>query len=142
MTTARTGGRQWGRSVAAVAAGIVSGVVLQMGADEALRAAGLFPPAGERMGDGMFLLAAAHRAVFSIGSAWLTARLAPDRPMQHALVLGALGLLANAAGVAVAWQAGPAMGPLWYPLALTAAALPAAWAGGWLAQQGGSKGNG
>ena len=50
--------------------------------------------------------------------------------MAHALALGALGLAANIVGLVVTWGRAPALGREWYPLALTALAIPTAWAGG------------
>ncbi|MCI0360286.1 MAG: hypothetical protein L0211_17555 [Planctomycetaceae bacterium] len=49
--------------------------------------------------------------------------------MQHALVLGAIGLALSIAGAAATWNAGPAFGPKWFSVALAATALPCAWAG-------------
>ena len=50
--------------------------------------------------------------------------------MLHAMVLGFLGLAANVAGAVATWSRVPSLGPHWYPVALTALALPTAWAGG------------
>ena len=58
---------------------------------------------------------------------YVTARLAPRRPMQHALIGGALGFVASAIGAAATWNRG--LGPHWYPLALIVLAVPQAWAG-------------
>jgi hypothetical protein len=58
------------------------------------------------------------------------ARLAPDRPMQHALGGSVVGLGLSTIGAVVTWNKGPAFGPHWYPLALIALAMPCAWAGG------------
>jgi hypothetical protein len=58
------------------------------------------------------------------------ARLAPDRPMQHALAGGVVGLIVSTAGAVVTWNKGPAFGPHWYPLALIVLAIPTAWMGG------------
>jgi hypothetical protein len=128
-------GRRVGRRIGAVAAGLLVAVLPALAADAALRAAGVFPPAAERLSDALLLLAAGYRALFAIAGCWLAARLAPDRPMAHALALGALGLAAGLAGVAVAWRAGPEFGPLWYPIAVAASAPPCAWAGGALGRR-------
>jgi hypothetical protein len=47
---------------------------------------------------------------------YLAARLAPDRPMQHALVLGAVGLALSIAGAVGTWNAGPEFVALHNPL--------------------------
>ncbi len=82
------------------------------------------------MSASLFLLATAYRLVYGILGSYIAARLAPNRPMFHALALGVIGLFASTAGAAATWDAGPAFGPKWYPLTLVATALPCAWIGG------------
>jgi len=118
------------RSIGAVAAGAGVGIVLSLGTDEVLHATGVFPPWGQAMPDALFGLATAYRTVYSVAASYLTARLAPSRPMAHALTGGLLGLAACIAGAAATWDKGPEFGPKWYPLALVALAIPCAWAGG------------
>ncbi len=124
--------RRIGRSIGAVLAGILVGVVLSLGTDVVLHSIGVFPPWGQSMVgfEGALLLATAYRTVYGVAGSYITARLAPDRPMPHALVLGALGLAVSILGAAVTWNKGPAFGPHWYPLALVVLALPTAWVGG------------
>jgi hypothetical protein len=118
------------RSVGAVLAGFAATVVVSTATDLVLHAAGVFPPWGQPMGDALFALAIVYRTIFCVGGCYIAARLAPIRPLQHALVLGALGLIVSTAGTIATWGRGPAFGPSWYPLALIALALPCAWAGG------------
>lgn len=118
------------RSIGAVLAGMLVGIVLALGTDEVLHAVGVFPPWGQPVGDKPLLLATAYRIIYGIASCYIIARLAPDRPMQHALTGGVVGLIVSIVGTVVTWNAGPAFGPHWYPLALVATALPTAWAGG------------
>ena len=126
--------RRIGRSVAAVLVGVVVGIVITLGTDIVLHEIGVFPPWGESMVgfDGALGLATVYRTIYGIAASYLIARLAPDRPMQHALVGGFLGLVASIVGAAVTWNKGPAFGPHWYPLALIVLAMPQAWAGGQL----------
>ena len=91
---------------------------------------GIYPPWFEPMAGPLWLLATAYRIVYGVAGSYITARLAPDRPMMHALVLGIVGVALSIAGAVVAWGKGPEFGPTWYPLALIAIALPCAWAGG------------
>lgn len=122
-----------GRSVAALLAGFVAIVVTHTGTDAVLHATGVFPTAGEAMSGGLFGLAAAYRLVFEVLGAGLTARLAPRRPMKHALVLGAIGTVASLAGLLATIGRGPEFGPLWYPLLLVLASVPCCWLGAKLA---------
>ena len=82
------------------------------------------------MSGGLFVLATAYRVAFTIAGGYLTARLAPDRPMRHVLILGGIGTAAALIGAVGTWNAN--LGPHWYPLALVVTAMPAVWAGGWL----------
>ena len=122
--------RRIGRSVGALFAGFVVVVILSIGADIALRAAGIFPPLGQIMSDALLGVATVYRSVFAVVGSYVTARLAPDRPMQHALIGGAIGLGLSIVGAAMAWNKVATMGPHWYPLALVVTAMPCAWIGG------------
>jgi len=124
--------RRIGRSINAVLAGMLVGIVLTIGTDIVLHAIGVFPPWGQSMVgfDGALLLATVYRTVYGVAASYIIARLAPDRPMQHALVGGAVGLAVSIVGAAVTWNQGPAFGPHWYPLALVVLAMPQSWAGG------------
>jgi hypothetical protein len=124
--------RRTGQSFGAVLAGIAAGVVLSLGTDSALRAAGIIPPLGQQppMSDSLFLLATTYRIVYGIAGSYIIARLAPDRPMRHALIGGAMGLVVSGVGVVAMWNHQPPLGPHWYSLALAVTALPCAWLGG------------
>jgi hypothetical protein len=124
--------RRIGRSIGALLAGMLVGIVLTIGTDIVLHATGVFPPWGQSMVgfDGALLLATAYRTVFGVVGTYIIARLAPNRPMQHALVGGVVGLAVSIFGAAVTWNKGPAFGPHWYPLELIVLAMPQAWAGG------------
>lgn len=124
------------RSVAAVLVGALAGIVLSVGTDLILHAAGLLPGPGTPPSDAMLAWATAYRTVYGIFGAWLTARLAPSRPWRHVAVLAGLGLLANIAGLVTTWNKAAEFGPHWYPIALTVLALPTSFCGGWLALRG------
>jgi hypothetical protein len=123
--------RRIGRRVAAVIAGLLANVIAASATDAALHAAGVYPPLGVRMTGSLFALALAYRTLYGVLGSYLTARLAPDRPMQHALALGAVGVLIGIIGAAVMWDAGPA----WYSLGVIAVTFPAAWAGARLCER-------
>jgi hypothetical protein len=79
------------KSVGAVLAGLLMVAVVSVGTDLVLHATGVFPPWGQPVGSGVLLLATVYRTIYSVAGAYLTARLAPDRPMRHALALGGVG---------------------------------------------------
>ena len=118
------------RSIGAVLAGLLAIIILSVGTDAVLHATGVFPPPGQRMSDALFLLATAYRIVYGVVGCCIAARLAPDRPRQHALALGVVGLVVSIAGAVVTWGRGPELGPAWYSLAIMAIPMPCAWVGG------------
>jgi len=113
------------RSIGAVFAGFLAVVIPSIATDTVLHATGIFPPMGQSMSNGLYLLALAYRLAYGVAGGYVTAWLAPDRPMRHALVLGAIGFVLSIAGAAAMWDVGPA----WFPLAIIATAIPSAWAG-------------
>ena len=122
------------RSILAVFLGLLAVLVLSLGTDQLLHMAGVYPPWGEPMREtGDNLLALAYRLVYGIIGGYVTARFAPRNPMRHAIVLGVVGTVLSILGAAGAMQAD--LGPIWFPLALVATALPCAWLGGRLAQR-------
>ena len=112
----------------AVVAGVLVIIVATTLVDIALHVSHVFPPLNEPIDDRLALLATSYRVVISVGGAWLTARVAPDRPMRHAMLLGCVGIVLGLVGLVATWNAG--LGPRWYPIALVVLAIPQCWAGG------------
>jgi hypothetical protein len=110
---------------------VVAGVLVILGVttlvDIVLHATGVFPM-DQPIDDALALLATSYRIVIGAGGAWLTARLAPDKPMKHAMILGSVGVVLGLVGVVATWNLG--LGPRWYPIALVVLAIPQCWAGG------------
>jgi len=124
-----------GRSIGAVVAGIVTAVALTLVTDLVLHAVGFFPLQGQPASDGPLVVATLYRVVFGILGSYVSARLAPNRPMWHAMIPGILGFVVSIMGAAATWNRGASFGPHWYPLALVVTALPCAWVGGWLRER-------
>jgi hypothetical protein len=123
------------RRIGAVLAGLLFVVIITTATDALMRATGIFPSVGQAMADSHFLLAVAYRTIFGIAGGYITARLAPDRPVIHAVVLGVIGLVLGIAGTVATWNRGPEFGPKWYALTVIAIAIPSAWIGGKLARK-------
>ena len=121
--------RGLGRSILALLAGIVVGIVLSVGTDWGLHLIGLVPaPAqNERWPNELLLLAAVYRSIYGVIASYVIAWLAPNRPMGHSLLAGALGTLLSALGAAAMWSS--TVGQHWYSLALVLTAIPTAWIG-------------
>ena len=84
-----------------------------------------------KTGDGMAL---AYRAVDGILGTYIVGRLAPRRPLAHALVLGGIGIVLSSIGLFATMGSDGAYGPLWYPLSLMVVAPVSALIGGQLAE--------
>jgi hypothetical protein len=117
------------KGIGAVLAGTVAIIVLSVGTDEILRVAGVLAAQGQTVSNALLLLATAYRTVYGIGGGYIAARLAPDRPMLHAVILGTIGVVLCAAAAAATWNAGPNFSPHWYPLTLLVLAIPQSWLG-------------
>ena len=119
------------KSIGAVIVGFIAIFVLSYGTDAVLEAAGVLQSGVPLPMRGSELLITAiliYRLVYSVAGCYITAKLAPNRPMRHALVLGVLGLVGSTGGAIVAAQ--QSLGPSWYAWALVVFALPCAWLGG------------
>lgn len=126
--------RRIGRSALALLTGIVIGIVLSTATDFGLHAIGLTPSPKDRWPNNLLVLATMYRAVYGIFASYVIARLAPNRPMGHALVAGTLGMIVSILGAIAAWST--TAGQHWYPVALALTAIPTAWMGAklWLMQ--------
>lgn len=119
------------KSTGAVVAGFLTVVIFSMGTDFVLESTGVFPPPQE---DGLFVtwmlvVAFAYRTVYTVIGGYVTAKLAPSKPMKHAIILGLVGMVMGTLGAVAAWD----LSQHWYPIALVVAALPSTWLGGKLA---------
>jgi hypothetical protein len=127
--------RKIGRSIFALLGGFIVNVMLSLGTDFGLQAVGVLPAIGQGpLDDFQSALAAAYRTLYALFSSYIVARLAPYRPLEHALGGAAIGMMFAIAGAAATWN--KALGPHWYPLLLIVTALPSGWAGAklWMAQ--------
>jgi len=116
------------KSVWAVVAGVLFVIAATTVVDMVLHAARVYPRMDQPLNDVLSALALSYRVIIGIAGGWLTARLAPSRPMKHALILGAVGLALGIAGVIATWNLG--LGPHWYPIAIALLAIPQCWLGG------------
>ncbi len=121
------------RSVVAIVVGFVVIGVLSFGTDALVRSAwaSAFDASGRTENPVLLLLTIAYVGAFAVAGCYLTACLAPDRPMRHALILGALGLLFNVAGTVAMWGTAPG----WYHVVSLFLVMPYAWLGGRLRER-------
>ena len=122
------------KSVGAVLAGLLFIGISHTAADKVLEGLGIFPHPDEGLHiTWMVVLALSYRTVLSIVGCYISAILAPSRPMLHALILGFIGLVVGSIG-AIAFIP-MNLSPAWYPIALALASVPCAYVGGMLAKR-------
>src|SRR5437870_826591 len=121
------------KSTRALLAGFLAVVILSIVTDQALQALKVLPASGPMTDPRLNALALCYRIVFRILGGYITARLAPEKPMQHTLFGGAIGLLLSTAGAIITIPM--KLGPAWYPISLAVTAVPCAWIGGMLHQR-------
>ena len=112
----------------AILAGLLLTTVLAIACDALLLRLfpGKFGPNGAT-GDTLILLAVLlYCSFFEFLGGYVTARLAPDRPVGHAVVFGLVGLALSVLSTIGRWNTTPA----WYFIAVIILIVPAAWAGG------------
>ena len=120
-----------GRSFVAVLAGVLAVIILSLLIDQVLHMTHVYPPWGEPMwSPGLNALALSYRIVIGVLGGYIAARLAPRRPMKHAMIVGIVGFVLSGLGVVATMMIENKPGPTWYPVALWLTALPCAWLGG------------
>src|SRR4030095_2048670 len=129
-TLSPSGSRNVLRRIGAVLVGLVLVVLLDTAIDVLMHATGIYPPWFQPMRTSLWLVAIGYRMIDGTIGGYVAARLAPDRPVAHALALGVIGFVLRIGGVAATWNKGPEFGPKWYPLALVFVSLPCALLGG------------
>lgn len=71
------------------------------------------------------------RMVYDITGAYLAAKLAPNYPIRHAMIIGIIGVAVNTSGAVMTWN----NAPHWMALILVALPIPCAWIGASLKKQ-------
>lgn len=117
------------KSIWAVFSGFVTVVLLSVTTDFILESLGIFPPPDQGFFiPWMVVLALVYRTLYTVLGGYVTAMLAPNKPMWHVMVLAAIGCFAGILGLVATW--GKGLGPEWYPIALVVLAIPSVWFGG------------
>jgi hypothetical protein len=118
------------KSIGAVIAGFATVAILSVATDAVLEGMHILPPQTQPQAydSWMLLLALAYRSVYAVVGGYVTAALAPSKPMKHVKILAILGTVGGILGVVAGWN----LSEHWYPIALAVTAFPLVWFGGTL----------
>lgn len=118
-----------GRSILAIVAGFVLAGALNVGTNTLLSrvAPEMVPPPGTpNTNTTALLVICAYVALYGILGCYVTARLAPSRPLLHALIVGGLALAMSIPATMAVWNDTPA----WFNVYNLLAVMPYAYVGG------------
>lgn len=117
------------KSIGAVLTGFVLGAVLSIGADFLMDRMGIMSM--ENFKQTPFLIICTvimYRFIFNLIGSYLTARLAPNKPMKHVIIIGVIGTVLGLLGSFAMWEKAIPF----YNVAIILISLPSAWLGGQL----------
>jgi hypothetical protein len=120
------------KSIGAIIAGLALGAVLSICTDLVMEKSGLMirdPFNNNSTVTIAFIVF--YRTCFNVLGCFVAGKLAPSRPLRHAMIIGWIGLLLTIAGAIAMWH----VPPHWYPISLILLTLPSAWSGGKLAEK-------
>ena len=118
-----------GRSILCIVVGFIVVVAITLATDVILHKIHFYTPLGEYNPGSVLIWATVYRTIYGTAGSYITARLAPNRPMMHSLIGGAIGTVLATGGATATWNHVPPLAPHWYPVSLIIGALPTAWVG-------------
>lgn len=115
--------RNFFKSVGVILLAFVVNALLSVVTDFLLEAIGILPDPGK----GLFetwaiVLVLSYRALYTILAGYLIGRLAPAKPMRHALLLGIIGTIITV--LAASSPSFAAKAPVWFGYALAVTTIP------------------
>ena len=116
------------KSIGAIAAGFIVVIIISIVTDAILEKTGLMKKPFDLNPDWFIIFVIFYRSVYGVIGSYITARLAPVKPMLHSMIGGAIGFVISIAGTIIMWD----KPPHWYAISLIVTALPCAWLGGYL----------
>ena len=115
------------KSIGAILVGFLAGAILSVVTDVILEKTGFMKMEPfDYNAWWIIVLVILYRCIYNTLGCYIAARLAPSRPMRHAMILGIIGLGLSIVGTIVMWD----KPPHWYPIALILLVMPCAWLGG------------
>lgn len=120
------------KSIGAALAGILAGALPAVATDYVLESNGILPSDNLYVATWLVWVVLAYRIAYTVFGCYVTAKLAPKKPMAHAIAVGLLGAAVSAFGAYATRDMN--LGPQWYAWTLAALTVPTGWIGGYLAR--------
>jgi hypothetical protein len=118
------------KSIWAILAGFILVFILSLATDFIMEKTGFMNR--EHFNDNpwwLIVIVIFYRNVYNGAGSYITARLAPNKPMKHVMIGASIGFLLGIIGTIVMWK----VPPHWYSITLVVLTYPIAWLGGKLA---------
>ena len=116
------------KSMGAILAGFIIVVLLSIATDVVLYKTDIMKIPFHNNPDWFIVVVIIYRSGYAVIGSYITARLAPERPMRLVLIGGLIGFALSVIGAVTMWDTPPH----WYPVSLIVLSLPSAWTGGTL----------
>ena len=115
------------KSIGAILAGFALGAILSIGTDLLLNKLGIMSMENFKQNSSVIIIMViVYRFIFNTIGCYLTAKLAPNNPMKHVIIIGVIGTVLSILGSIAMWDKAVA----WYNIAIILISLPSAWLGG------------
>ena len=116
------------KSIWAVVAGFLTVFIVSSLGGVIMETVGIFPPVNQpqALTTWMLVVALLYRCIATVAGGYITAMLAPAKPMKHVIILGIIGTLAGCVGVVAGWN----LSAHWYPIAIALTGFPLVYFGG------------
>lgn len=113
------------KSAGSILAALIVVFILSIGTDLLLTEKGMMKMPFQENSTGFISLVVLYRSFYGVIGSYLTASLAPNRPMFHSMIGGCIGFVLAVIGAIVMRD----QGPPWYAISIILIALPTAWLG-------------
>ncbi len=125
------------KSSGAIFAGFITVLLLSIVTDLIVEGVGILPPATQPEAYQWWhlLIALMYRSLFAVAGGYVTATLAPDKPVRHAIILATIGTVFGTLGTMANWDKAVATSGIWYPIVLLISSPIFIWLGGKLKKQ-------
>ena len=116
------------KSIWAVLAGFIFVVIISITTDLILVKTEIMKQPFDLNSSWLIIFVIFYRSLFATIGSFLTAKLAPEKPMRHSMIGGAIGFIISIIGAIAMWD----KPPHWYAISLIITTIPCAWLGGQL----------